>query len=63
MLVLSRSKEEEIVIGDGIVIKVVEITGNKVKIGITAPPSVVVVRGELKTLSKGKKDGVERQAT
>ena len=65
MLVLSRKKEEEIVIGEGIVIKVVAITGDKVRLGITAPPSVVVIRGELKRLSdkeKGKPDnGVERQ--
>lgn len=65
MLVLSRKKEEEIVIGEGIVIKVVAIMGDKVRLGITAPPAVVVIRGELKHLSdkeKGKTDnGVERQ--
>lgn len=64
MLVLSRKKEEEIIIGGGIVIKVVGIAGDKVRLGITAPPATVVIRGELKQLTdkqKGPVDhGVER---
>lgn len=65
MLVLSRKKEEEIVIGEGIVIKVVAISGDKVKLGITAPPSVAVIRGEIKHLYAKEQEktdnGVERQ--
>lgn len=49
MLVLSRKKEEEIVIGKNIVIKVVQIRGGRVKLGIEAPKNVRVVRGELRT--------------
>jgi carbon storage regulator len=47
MLVLSRKVGEEIVIGDVIRIKVVEIRGGKVRIGIAAPENVVVDRQEI----------------
>lgn len=48
MLVLSRKEAEEILIGDDIRIVVVRISGDKVRIGIEAPPEVTVVRRELK---------------
>jgi len=47
MLVLTRRVGEEIVIGDVIRIKVVEIRGGKVRIGIIAPEDVVVDRQEI----------------
>ena len=47
MLVLSRKTDEELVIGTGVIVRVLSITGNKVKLGVTAAPSVKVVRGEL----------------
>ena len=47
MLVLSRKIGEEIVIGDNIRIKVVDIHGGKVRIGIVAPKDVVVDRQEI----------------
>ena len=49
MLVLSRKTDEELVIGTGagVIVRVLAITGNKVKLGVTAAPSVKVVRGEL----------------
>lgn len=47
MLVLSRKVGEEIVIDGDIVLTVVEVNGNRVKIGIRAPREKVVVRGEL----------------
>lgn len=48
MLVLTRKVGERIVIGDGIVVTLVRIQGDKVRLGFEAPPSVVVLRGELK---------------
>ena len=45
MLVLSRNTEQTIMIGDDIEIKVVEIRGGKVKLGITAPKNVSVYGG------------------
>jgi carbon storage regulator len=47
MLVLSRRAEEAIIIGDNIVITVLEIDGGRVKIGIEAPRSIGVLRGEI----------------
>jgi carbon storage regulator len=47
MLVLSRSTEQTIMIGDDIEIKVVSIRGGKVKLGITAPQNVSVHRREI----------------
>lgn len=47
MLVLSRKKNESIVIDDNIVITVVEIRGDKVRLGIQAPREVPVHRSEV----------------
>ena len=47
MLVLSRKKNEQIVIGDGIVITIVEVRPDKVRIGIDAPLHVPVHRHEV----------------
>ena len=47
MLVLSRHRDESIVIGDNIVITVTEIRGDKVRLGIDAPQSVPVHRREV----------------
>lgn len=47
MLVLGRKRDEEIVIGDGIKVVVVEIRGDRVKLGITAPDHVPVHRREI----------------
>ena len=47
MLVLSRKKLEDIVINDEITISVVEIRGDKVRIGINAPKQVPVHRKEV----------------
>ncbi len=47
MLVLSRKKDQTIVIGDDIHIIVVEIRGDKVRLGIDAPKEVTVHRQEV----------------
>ena len=47
MLVLSRRKNEAIVIGQGVVVTVVAINGNSVRLGIEAPPEVPVHREEV----------------
>lgn len=47
MLVLSRKKNESIVIDGNIVLTVVEIKGDKVRLGITAPAEVPVHRSEV----------------
>lgn len=47
MLVLSRQKDETIMIGDDIEITIVDIRGDKVRLGITAPPHIPVHRKEV----------------
>lgn len=47
MLVLSRQRDETIMIGDTIEITVVDVRGDKVRLGITAPTSVAVHRKEV----------------
>ena len=47
MLVLSRQRDESIIIGDEIELTVVDIRGDKVRIGINAPPQVPVHRKEV----------------
>ncbi len=47
MLVLTRKKHETIQIGDSIVIKVISTGRGKVKIGVEAPSTIRVLRGEL----------------
>lgn len=47
MLVLSRQRDESIVIGDDIVITVVDIRGDKVRLGINAPANIPVHRQEV----------------
>lgn len=47
MLVLSRQRDESIIIGDNIVITVVDIRGDKVRLGINAPTEIPVHRQEV----------------
>jgi carbon storage regulator len=47
MLVLSRQRDESIIIGDNIVVTVVDVRGDKVRLGIDAPREVSVHRREI----------------
>ena len=47
MLVLSRRKDESIMIGDDVEITIVDIRGDKVRLGITAPKAIPVHRREI----------------
>ncbi len=47
MLVLSRHRDESIMIGDNIVITVVDVRGDKVRLGIDAPTDIPVHRQEV----------------
>ncbi len=47
MLVLSRQRNESIIIGDNIIITVVDIRGDKVRLGIEAPSEIPVHRKEV----------------
>lgn len=47
MLVLSRQRDESIMIGDHVVVTVVDIRGDKVRLGIQAPQEIPVHRREV----------------
>ena len=47
MLVLSRKKNERIIVGENIVITVVEIRGDRVRLGIDAPMDIPIHRSEV----------------
>ena len=52
MLVLSRKVGEKILVGNNVVLTVVEVNGNRVRLGIEAPREMAVVRSEL--VGKGR---------
>jgi len=54
MLVLSRKKNETIVVDNQIEIEVLQIKGNTVRLGIKAPQSVKILRGELQPVLVGE---------
>lgn len=47
MLVLSRKKDDKVMIGDSVVVTIVDVKGDTVKLGIEAPREVKIYRGEL----------------
>ncbi len=47
MLILTRKVDQGIIIGDGIIIKVIGIEGNKVKLGVDAPKNITIFREEI----------------
>jgi carbon storage regulator len=49
MLVLTRKAGERIVIDDNIIVEVLEVQGNRVRLGIQAPQGVPILRQELLT--------------
>ncbi len=52
MLVLTREVEQAIIINGNIEVKIVRVRGKKVRLGITAPPDVKVLREELVTCNE-----------
>ena len=63
MLVLSRKKNESIVINNDITVTVVEIRGDKVRLGIVAPKEVPVHRQEVYDAIHGKSDSAPAPST
>ena len=56
MLVLSRQRDESIMIGDDVEITIVDVRGDKVRLGITAPKTIPVHRREIY-------DAIQREKT
>lgn len=63
MLVVTRKADESITIADNIEITVLEITKDKVKIGINAPKEVKIFRSELKTLKQTNEQSAHASGT
>ena len=63
MLVVSRHPRESIIIGDDIVITVVELSLGRVRLGITAPKDVPVHREEVYEAIHGVKPNVNKETT
>lgn len=62
MLVLSRQKDEAIIIGDNIEIVIVDVRGEKVRLGITSPKEITVHRKEVyEAIQREKKEKAERE--
>lgn len=60
MLVLSRKTDEEIRIGEGIVVRVLRVSGSTVKLGIEAPLETPILRGELQRQLEQEREERER---
>jgi carbon storage regulator len=62
MLVLSRQRDESIMIGDDVEIIIVDVRGDKVRLGITAPKSIPVHRREIYDAIQREKNEAEKQS-
>ncbi len=62
MLVLSRQKDESIMIGDDVEVTIVDVRGDKVRLGITAPKKIPVHRREVYEAIQREKSEKQKQA-
>ena len=64
MLVLSRQKDESIIIGDDVEIIIVDVRGDKVRLGITAPKNISVHRREVyEAIQREKKEKAKKETS
>ncbi len=61
MLVLSRQKDESIMVGDNVEITIVDVRGDKVRLGITAPKEIPVHRKEVYEAIQREKQQAQKQ--
>ncbi|MHC4167487.1 MAG: carbon storage regulator CsrA [Planctomycetota bacterium] len=61
MLVLSRQKDESIMIGENVEITIVDVRGDKVRLGITAPKEIPVHRREVFDAIKREQNAKQRE--
>ena len=57
MLILSRKERERIRLGDSIVLTVVQVSGDRVRIGVEAPSNVLILREELEPFATDQSNG------
>ena len=60
MLVLSRYKDQSIYIGDDIVVTIVDVRGDRIRLGVEAPANVPVHRQEIYEQIQQEKDSGDR---
>ena len=63
MLILSRKINEKVVIGDDIIVSIIEIKGDQVRIGIDAPKMVKVFRQEVYDAIKAENEAALKSAS
>ena len=56
MLVVTRKTEESVIIADNIEVTILDVSGDRVKIGISAPKDIRIIRNELLETQKINKD-------
>lgn len=59
MLVVTRKIDESITISDNIEVTVLEVTGDRVKLGISAPRDIKIIRNELRDAQKLNEEAVK----
>lgn len=62
MLVLSRTKDESIMIGDDVEITIIDVRGDKVRLGINAPRNISVHRKEIYIAIQKEKEESEKSS-
>lgn len=62
MLILQRKAGESLVIGEDVTISVVSIEGGRVRLAISAPPNVSILRSELVTATAANQDSAQEEA-
>lgn len=63
MLILQRKPGEELVIGENISISVISVEGNRVRLAISAPREVPILRRELLDASEANRESAAEQST
>lgn len=61
MLILQRKTGESLVIGEDVTISVVSIEGGRVRLAISAPPNVSILRSELVTATAANQDSAQEE--
>ena len=62
MLILQRKAGESLVIGEDITVRVVSVDGTRVRLAITAPEDVSILRSELITAATANRDSAQEEA-
>jgi carbon storage regulator len=61
MLIISRKKNEGVIINENIILTVIDVQGDKVRIGIDAPDSIKIIRKELLDTEKSNREAAQIQ--